>query len=127
MTLSTPQTAYASAKLQGTGVGRGLALGPVLRMPEPLPEPEDVASTRTPVQEEERAVSSLSATAATIRHRGERAGGSAKDVLDAQALMAEDPSLADDVKARIANGKTAERAVHEAFAGFRDLLVAMGG
>ncbi|PPH95142.1 phosphoenolpyruvate--protein phosphotransferase [Rathayibacter sp. AY1D1] len=127
MTLSTPQTAYASAKLQGTGVGRGLALGPVLRMPEPLPEPEDTASTRSVAQEEERAVSSLSATAATIRHRGERAGGSAKDVLDAQALMAEDPSLADDVKARIAGGKTAERAVHEAFAGFRDLLVAMGG
>ena len=30
MTLSTPSTAYASAKLQGTGVGRGLALGPVV-------------------------------------------------------------------------------------------------
>ena len=127
MTLSTPSTAYASAKLQGTGVGRGLALGPVLRMPDPLPEPEDTASTRSVAQEEERAVASLSATAATIRHRGERAGGSAKDVLDAQALMAEDPSLADDVKARLATGKTAERAVHEAFAGFRDLLVAMGG
>ena len=101
MTLSTPSTAYASAKLQGTGVGRGLALGPVLRMPDPLPEPEDVASTRSAVQEEERAVSSLSATAATIRHRGERAGGSAKDVLEAQALMAEDPTLVDDVNARI--------------------------
>ena len=127
MTLSTPSTAYASAKLQGTGVGRGLALGPVLRMPDPLPEPEDTASTRTVAQEEERAVASLSATAATIRHRGDRAGGSAKDVLDAQALMAEDPSLADDVKTRLASGKTAERAVHEAFAGFRDLLLSMGG
>ena len=62
MTLSTPQTAYASAKLQGTGVGRGLALGPVLRMPDPLPEPEDTPRTRSVAQEEERAVSSLSAT-----------------------------------------------------------------
>lgn len=127
MTLSTPQTAYASAKLQGTGVGRGLALGPVIRMPDPLPAPAETPSTRSVALEEERAVASLSATAATIRHRGERAGGSAKDVLDAQALMAEDPSLADDVNARIADGKTAERAVYEAFAGFRDLLVAMGG
>jgi len=113
--------------LRGTGIGRGVAVGPVLRMPDPLPEPEDTASTLTPDAEKERARASLAATAAIIRHRGERAGGSAKDVLEAQAFMAEDPTLIDDVGERIDGGKTAERAVYEAFAAFRELLVSMGG
>jgi phosphotransferase system enzyme I (PtsI) len=113
--------------LSGVGIGRGLAVGPILRMPEPLPDPADEPSTVGADAEKVRAAGALAATAADIRLRGERAGGAAKDVLDAQALMAEDPTLRDDVHARIADGKTAERAVHEAFAAFRDLLTSMGG
>jgi phosphotransferase system enzyme I (PtsI) len=113
--------------LHGTGIGRGIAVGSVLRMPDPLPEPDETPSTLPPDAEKERARASLAATAAVIRHRGERAGGSAKDVLEAQAFMAEDPTLIDDVGVRIDAGATAERAVFEAFAAFRDLLVSMGG
>ncbi|NQX36137.1 phosphoenolpyruvate--protein phosphotransferase [Herbiconiux sp. VKM Ac-2851] len=116
-----------AAVLTGTGIGRGIAVGGVLRMPDPLPEPADTASALTPDAEKERARASLAATAAIIRHRGERAGGSAKDVLEAQAFMAEDPTLIDDIGTRLDSGKTAERAVFEAFASFRDLLVSMGG
>ncbi|KQR20508.1 phosphoenolpyruvate-protein phosphotransferase [Agreia sp. Leaf335] len=112
---------------QGVGIGRGMAMGTVLQMPAPLPEPQDAPSTLSVDAEKERAAVALAATAAGIRARGERAGGSAKDVLEAQAFMAEDPTLSDDVKARIDSGKTAERAVFEAFASFRDLLVSMGG
>jgi phosphotransferase system enzyme I (PtsI) len=96
-------------------------------MPDPLPEPADAASTVGGDAEKVRAAGALAATAADIRLRGARAGGSAKDVLDAQAFMAEDPTLKDDVDARIGTGKTAERAVFEAFAAFRDLLTSMGG
>jgi phosphotransferase system enzyme I (PtsI) len=113
--------------LQGVGIGRGLAIGPVLRMPDPLPEPADAASESTGDAEKVRVAGALAATAADIRLRGERAGGAAKDVLEAQAFMAEDPTLRDDVDARITAGKTAERAVFEAFASFRDLLTSMGG
>ena len=113
--------------LAGVGIGRGLAVGPILRMPEPLPEPADTASTAGADAEKVRAAGALAATAADIRLRGQRAGGAAKDVLDAQAFMAEDPTLKDDVDARIDSGKTAERAVYEAFAAFRDLLTSMGG
>jgi phosphoenolpyruvate-protein phosphotransferase (PTS system enzyme I) len=113
--------------LTGVGIGRGLAIGEILRMPDPLPEPSDVASESTPDAEKVRAAGSLAATAADIRLRGSRAGGAAKDVLEAQAFMAEDPTLKDDVDKRIEGGKTAERAVFEAFAAFRDLLVSMGG
>lgn len=116
-----------SSTLQGVGIGRGLAIGTILRMPDPLPEPSDAASTQTPDAEKVRAAASLAATAADIRLRGDRAGGAAKDVLEAQAFMAEDPTLRDDVNARIDGGTTAERAVYEAFAAFRDLLVSMGG
>ncbi|GAA2241118.1 phosphoenolpyruvate--protein phosphotransferase [Herbiconiux moechotypicola] len=117
----------AATHLSGTGIGRGIAVGTVLRMPDPLPEPADTPSTLSADAEKERARASLAATAAIIRHRGERAGGSAKDVLEAQAFMAEDPTLIDDIGVRIDGGKTAERAVFEAFASFRDLLVSMGG
>jgi len=116
-----------SVTLQGVGIGRGLSIGPVLRMPEPLPEPADAPSTLTPDAEKVRAAGALASTAADIRLRGEKAGGSAKDVLDAQAFMAEDPTLKDDVNARIDAGSTAERAVFEAFVQFRDLLTSMGG
>lgn len=116
-----------SRTLQGVGIGRGLAIGPIVRMPDPLPEPSDAASTLAADAEKVRAAGALAATAADIRLRGEKAGGSAKDVLDAQAFMAEDPTLKDDVNARIDTGNTAERAVFEAFVQFRDLLVSMGG
>ncbi|RFA07328.1 phosphoenolpyruvate--protein phosphotransferase [Subtercola boreus] len=117
----------ATTLLHGAGIGRGLAIGPVVRMPAPLPEPEATPSTLTPAAELDRASAALQATAADIRARGERAGGTAHDVLEAQAFMAEDPTLADDVEARVQGGLTAERAVFEAFASFRDLLVSMGG
>ncbi|MDQ1527440.1 MAG: phosphoenolpyruvate-protein phosphotransferase system enzyme [Microbacteriaceae bacterium] len=114
-------------EFHGVGIGRGLAVGPVLRMPEPLPEPADQPSSLSADAEQERITDALTATAATIRLRGEKAGGTAKEVLDAQALMAEDPTLADDITAKIQSGKTAERAAFEAFAGFRDMLLGMGG
>jgi phosphotransferase system enzyme I (PtsI) len=116
-----------SRALQGVGIGRGLAIGPIIRMPDPLPEPSDAASALAADAEKVRAAGALAATAEDIRLRGARAGGSAKDVLEAQAFMAEDPTLRDDVNARIDTGRTAERAVFDAFVQFRDLLVSMGG
>ncbi len=41
--------------------------------------------------------------------------------------MAEDPSLLEDIGRLVLMGKTAERAVFEAFATFRDMLTGMGG
>ncbi|MBM7471357.1 phosphotransferase system enzyme I (PtsI) [Subtercola frigoramans] len=116
-----------SHRLQGSGIGRGLAVGVVARMPEPLPEPSNSPSGLTPGAEATRATAALAATATDIRVRAESAGGTAGDVLQAQAYMAEDPTLLEDVEARVLSGLTAERAVFEAFAGFRELLVGMGG
>ncbi|HEY4151686.1 MAG TPA: phosphoenolpyruvate--protein phosphotransferase [Pseudolysinimonas sp.] len=125
-------TTAPSSTFSGVGIGGGLGIGPVLRMPDPLPEPGDIPSALAADDEKVRAAGALAATAADIRLRGERAGAqqggeSAKSVLEAQAFMAEDPTLRDDVHARIEAGKTAERSVFEAFAQFRELLTSMGG
>ena len=114
-------------ELLGVGVGRGVAVGPILQMPEPLPEPE-VASHSGDADAELAAVrTALDAVAADLTERGAKAGGDAKDVLDAASLMAQDPTLLDDIKVRITKGSTGERAVFEAFAAFQDLLTGMGG
>ncbi len=113
--------------LSGIGVGRGLAVGSVLRMPDPLPEPPTTQSTLGPDAEKERVTHALAATAEDIRARAAKAGGKAGEVLEAQALMMDDPMLKTDVDARIDTGATAERAVHEAFGVFRDMLAGIGG
>jgi phosphotransferase system enzyme I (PtsI) len=104
-----------------------VAVGPVLRMPEPLPEPGTEGRTADAAAESAAVAEALAAVAADLSARGEKAGGEAKDVLDAQALMAQDPTLVDDVDQRIADGATGERAVFEAFAAFQEMLVGMGG
>lgn len=114
-------------RITGTGIGQGVATGPVVRMPEPLATPADTQSTIGVEAEKARSVASLGRVARALEERGAAAGGTARDVLEAQAMMAEDPTLADSLDALLAQGKTAERAVSEAFAAFRDQLAAMGG
>ncbi|ROP78272.1 phosphoenolpyruvate--protein phosphotransferase [Frigoribacterium sp. PhB107] len=104
-----------------------MAVGPVLRMPEPLPEPGTEGRTADAAAESAAVATALAAVASDLTARGEKAGGEAKDVLDAQALMAQDPTLVEDVDQRIADGSTGERAVFEAFAAFQEMLVGMGG
>jgi len=113
--------------LTGIGIGRGIAFGPVLRMPDPLPEPATTSSTIGPDAEKQRVTNALAATGDDIRARGERAGGKAQEVLEAQALMVDDPTLRSDVDVRIDNGATAERSIFDAFAGFKEMLTGLGG
>lgn len=114
-------------ELRGVGIGLGVSHGPVARMAEPLPAPEDTASTLTPDEEKARVAAAIEAVARELEQRGATAGGAAQEVLEAQAMMAEDPALEDEVGARLAAGKTGEFAVFDAFASFRDSLAAMGG
>ncbi len=114
-------------ELRGVGIGLGVAQGPVARMAEPFPAPGDAASTLSPEEETTRVRDAVAAVARELEQRGAQAGGAAQDVLEAQAMMAEDPSLEAEIDTRIADGKTAEFAVHDAFATFRDTLTAMGG
>ncbi|WP_405373149.1 MULTISPECIES: phosphoenolpyruvate--protein phosphotransferase [unclassified Microbacterium] len=114
-------------ELRGVGIGLGIAHGPVARMAEPLPAPKDTPSTLSVEEETARVREAIAAVARELEERGETAGGAAQEVLEAQAMMAEDPALDDEVAARLSAGKTGEYAVSDAFASFRDALSAMGG
>jgi phosphotransferase system enzyme I (PtsI) len=115
------------AELRGVGIGLGVGQGPVARMAEPLPAPADGPSERSIAEETARVREAVSAVARELEERGAVAGGAARDVLEAQAMMAEDPTLEDEVDSRIAAGKTSEFAVYDAFASFRETLTALGG
>ncbi|MBH0054859.1 MULTISPECIES: phosphoenolpyruvate--protein phosphotransferase [unclassified Salinibacterium] len=114
-------------ELQGVGVGRSVAVGKVVRMPDPLPEPKDARHSGDAAAEKEAAASALTFVAADLRARAEKADAEANEVLTATALMAEDPSILDSVNELIDGGKAAERAVFEAFASFREMLISLGG
>ncbi|MEV7801153.1 phosphoenolpyruvate--protein phosphotransferase [Microbacterium foliorum] len=115
------------SELRGVGIGLGVAQGVVVRMTEPLPAPENTPSTQGVDTERARVREAVAAVAQELTARGEAAGGSAQEVLEAQAMIAEDPTLQDEVDTRIDDGATAEWAVHDAFAGFRATLEAVGG
>ncbi|MFC6356416.1 phosphoenolpyruvate--protein phosphotransferase [Luethyella okanaganae] len=114
-------------EFDGAGIGSGIAIGPVVRMAEPLPAPTDRQSHLPAEHERERASAALSVVAAELQDRGARAGGAAREVLEAQAMFAEDPTIAERIDASTATGKTAERAVYEAFASYREILSGLGG
>ncbi|MCX2926091.1 phosphoenolpyruvate--protein phosphotransferase [Streptomyces sp. NEAU-W12] len=113
--------------LQGVGVSHGVAIGEVRHMGTAVLEPP---ARQIPTEEAEReqgrARKAVEAVAADLMARGNLAGGEAQAVLEAQAMMAQDPELMTDVERRIAEGSTAERAVYDAFAAYRDLLAAAG-
>ncbi|TPW73511.1 phosphoenolpyruvate--protein phosphotransferase [Schumannella sp. 10F1B-5-1] len=114
-------------ELRGVGVGRGVAVGSILRMPEPLAAPADEQHGGDAAAEKQKVQDAVARVAADLGARAEKAGGEAQQVLEAAVMMAQDPMLADDVSARVDAGKTGERAVHEAFASFQEQLVALGG
>ncbi|MBS1904993.1 MAG: phosphoenolpyruvate--protein phosphotransferase [Actinobacteria bacterium] len=115
------------AALRGVGIGQGVATGPVQRMAEALPAPDQAPSTAGAAAERVRVQEAISHVAADLTRRAGAVDGAAAEVLEAQAMIAEDPTLADEVEERIAAGSTAEWAVHDAFAGFRASLEAVGG
>ncbi|MGH8891582.1 MAG: phosphoenolpyruvate--protein phosphotransferase [Acidothermaceae bacterium] len=114
-------------QLHGVPVSPGVARGPVVRMGDPLPAPSDRPSNRPAPVELATANAAMSGVAADLRARASAAEQPVRGVLDAQALMAEDPALSDDVARRIDAGATAARAIWEAFGVFHDALRRGGG
>lgn len=113
--------------LRGVGVSHGVAIGEVRHMGTAVLEP---LTKSIPAEEAEReqgrARQAVEAVAADLIARGNLAGGEAQHVLEAQAMMAQDPELMSDVDRRIAVGSTAERGVYDAFAAYRALLANAG-
>ncbi|WP_457456053.1 phosphoenolpyruvate--protein phosphotransferase [Streptomyces sp. TE5632] len=113
--------------LRGVGVSHGVAIGEVRHMGTAVLEPPARQIQAEEAEREQgRARKAVEAVAADLMARGNLAGGEAQAVLEAQAMMAQDPELMTDVERRITAGSTAERAVYDAFAAYRELLAAAG-
>ncbi|MBJ7472031.1 MAG: phosphoenolpyruvate--protein phosphotransferase [Solirubrobacteraceae bacterium] len=113
--------------LQGIGVSAGLVAGPVAKLAAPpaLPAPRPVQDAAA---EAAAARAALQAVTDDLFARSAAAADPvAKGVLEAQAMMAADPTLADAVAERIEGGVDGPHAVEEAFAGHRAQLESLGG
>ncbi len=114
-------------ELRGIGIGRGIAAGPVRRMPDPLPIPEDEEFTGDADAAIAQAQAALDEVATWLTEQGAISGGDAQGILEAQALMARDPELTKDVATRITSGASPERAVYDACLAHQRLLEGIGG
>src|SRR5665647_1014176 len=77
------------------GVGRSVAVGPVLRRQSRLPAPPDTPFTGDPNKEWLRASEALSATSSDLMDRADRVDGQARGILQALADQASDTALLD--------------------------------
>ncbi|WP_021597047.1 phosphoenolpyruvate--protein phosphotransferase [Actinomadura welshii] len=117
--------------MQGAGVSPGVGSGPVRSIAGAVPEPPAGARHGgDAAAETDTALAALEAVAADLEERGERAAAvgndDGRDVLNAQALMARDPGLADGVRGAIGGGTAAARAVFDAFGVYREMLAGAG-
>jgi len=118
---------HGAAELHGVGVGRSIAVGRVLLMPEPPAEPAPGSHGGDAAAEKAAVADAVRAAAEQLAALAARADGPGRAVIEAAIQMAEDPMLADDVAARIDAGTTAERAVFEGFRSFQRQLADLGG
>jgi phosphotransferase system enzyme I (PtsI) len=112
--------------LSGVGASLGMGVGPAVLVGGEVPEPPDTPFTGDRQAELVRGEDALAVVAADLEDRGRRAGGDAQAVLEAQALTARDPGLAQEVFRHVNERKTAARAVYEAFGTYRALLALAG-
>src|SRR5918992_2308413 len=112
--------------LSGIGVSPGVAAGPVAQMAAPPVVPTDATPSGDPEAENRAAMAAMKAVATNLEERAARAPGEAASVLAAQAMMAEDPTLASKVTDGVQAGKAAITAVVDAFEEFRAMLAAAG-
>ena len=121
--------------IKGVGIGRGVAVGPVIRMAAALPEPSEAprADRVSAESEIERVTKSLALVNADLNRRAEEAANGdegakqAAPILQAIAMFASDPALAQSINTLIEQGKTAERAVLEGFGAVEEMFKAIGG
>ncbi|WP_199036492.1 phosphoenolpyruvate--protein phosphotransferase [Glycomyces salinus] len=116
-----------NAETSGIGVAPGVASGPVARLAAPPEPPADTGPEADPAAALERIKAALESVATELDARASRASGPSADVLFAQSMMPRDPALAERISKALSDGRSAPRAVAEAFASFRASLEAAGG
>ncbi|MEV0594886.1 phosphoenolpyruvate--protein phosphotransferase [Nonomuraea cavernae] len=113
--------------LTGLGVSPGRSAGPLIRMagPPALPSPRAVAD---PAAEVATIAKALEAVVADLRRRAqETTDATAAEILDALAMMADDPMLREEAERHVHDGQDAPHALDTAFTHHRETLAALGG
>jgi phosphoenolpyruvate-protein phosphotransferase/dihydroxyacetone kinase phosphotransfer subunit len=113
---------------QPLGVSPGRVVGPAMRMPDPITEPDP--AIRVPEADRPRAIKRLARCAADVAEQlrsRSTAAGTVGRLLEATAAMATDPDLIADASRRILDhGLTPERAMWEAIATVADTIRGAG-
>jgi phosphoenolpyruvate-protein phosphotransferase len=112
------------------GVSPGRAVGPVVRMPEPLAAP--LRAAPLPKAERraaaERIDAACAAVAGILRGRAQRVSGDSRDVLEAAATLADDPSTVDAARSAVLeHGESPEFAIWSTIGELADGLASQGG
>ncbi|PZF84000.1 phosphoenolpyruvate--protein phosphotransferase [Jiangella anatolica] len=118
------------AVISGVGVSSGRAVGPVVRMPDPVAEP--AAGSTVPdgadvAAEGARIAAAAEQVRADLERRAAAAHGDGAAVLEATALMAADPALVTAAQKKVDDGTAPARAVWEAAAEVQAMLESLGG
>jgi phosphotransferase system enzyme I (PtsI) len=125
-TTSTP-TSQAGKQLTGIGVGRGSAVGKVVKLAPPVRPPANEAAATNAEQAQALVKSSFDFVATNLRTRAAQAESTVAAVLEATSLMAQDPGLLADVIRRMGTGVGPATAVDQAVEGFCSILEMSGG
>ena len=126
----TPAEPAAAGVLRGRGVSAGRAAAPAAVLAAPIAEPSSEPAVADADREAEagRIAPAAAAVAHRLAARAAAATGEAKDILEATALMAEDPDLvagaADLVRTA---GLPAARALWDTAGAHERLLASLGG
>jgi phosphoenolpyruvate-protein phosphotransferase (PTS system enzyme I) len=116
-------------EIAGIGASPGRAVGRVVRMPDPIPEPphEPLLPERERADSMTRIAAAATAVQRSLEVLAVRAEGDSKAILEATALMAADPTLLTAAREKAARGLTPERAVWEAADEVAATLRSVGG
>ena len=123
-------TAETGRTFAGVGVSPGRIIGSILLMPQAVSEPvagERLAEGTSSDEASAALRAAAKAVQADLGHRAVGASGAGREVLEATALMANDPMLIKAAVKLIDNGVSAERAIWEAAASVAEMLHNLGG
>jgi phosphoenolpyruvate-protein phosphotransferase (PTS system enzyme I) len=116
-----------STRISGIGVSRGVAVGRVVRLPNPIPEPL-ARRVQDPDSESALIPVAVRQVAHDLEARMRRASGEGLEVLEATALMVQDPQLTIDAQTVVlAESTSAARAFWVTATGYAEMIEAAGG
>ncbi len=125
-TSKAAKSSTATPTLTGIGVGRGSAVGSVVKLAAAAKAPVDEPAAADTAAADALVRSSFQYVATNLRVRAAAAQAATAAVLEATSLMAQDPGLIADVERRIKAGTGPATAVDQAVEGFCKILEASG-